>query len=190
MNELVVILASFLLGAVVTLFLLVVWALFLYKKQQKTKGSEGPLKPNESLEKTKPLSVQERLSKVRELTSIQIKLSSQVEIPQKNSLDGKYKNGLSKEIKKIEEEKTEILRSILSDGYDPDVSALDEGGYKTMKLSQFLGIASPVPQHQATNIKAKKIQLSVLKGGKLSEEEMDNILNNHDHDNDKDKKDN
>jgi hypothetical protein len=192
MGEFVVILASFVLGMMTTVTLLGIWTYLLYKKQlkEKTKALEEFTKANDVLEKTKAeyISVKERLAKVRELTKVQMTLSSQVEIPQKNSLDGKYKNGLSKEIKKIEEEKAVILKSILSDGYDPDVSILGENGAETMKLSQFLGTMNTSSKESSTEVQAKKeSKLSVLRGGKLSEEEMDKILNDDDG---KDKKDN
>lgn len=182
MGEIVVILASFILGMVATLIILGVWTFFLYKKQNKEK-----IKVTEELDKAKSgyASVKERLNKVRELTKVQMTLSSQVEIPQKNSLDGKFKNSFSKEVKKIEEEKAVILRSILADGYDPEVSTLGDSGTETMKLSQFLGSINSKESATIVPIK-KESKFSVLKGGKLSEAEMDKILD----ENNDDKKDN
>lgn len=91
--------------------------------------------------------VSDRLKKVKELTNQQLNLQSQAEIPQKNGLDGRYKNGLIKEVKRLEEEKTEILKSIITDGFDPSITTLDESGeVKQMKLSEFManmGITMP-----------------------------------------------
>jgi hypothetical protein len=191
MGEIVVILASFILGMVATLIILGVWTFFLYKKQnkEKIKAIAEINKAAEELDKAKSgyASVKERLNKVRELTKVQMTLSSQVEIPQKNSLDGKFKNGLSKEVKKIEEEKAVILRSILADGYDPEVSILGDSGTESMKLSQFLGSINSKESVTTVPIK-KESKFSVLRGGKLSEAEMDKILDENN--NDDGKKDN
>lgn len=87
----------------------------------------------------KATSVQERMNQVKDLTRDQIDMQMKMELPQKNSLDGKYKNGLSRQIKEIEEEKKSILQSILDDGYDPEISTLNaDSKIETMKLSEFM----------------------------------------------------
>lgn len=96
-------------------------------------------KKNKALQAAKD-SVSERLKKVRELTKLQFDLHSKTDGPQKNSLDGKYKNSLIREIKSLEEEKIEIMQSIIKDGFDPEVTTVSsDGSFKNLKLSELLG---------------------------------------------------
>jgi hypothetical protein len=83
--------------------------------------------------------VDERLLKVKELTDTQMSLQAQIETPQRNDLDGKYKNSLSREVAKIDEEKSELLNSIIKDGHNPSISVMgDDGVVETMLLSEFM----------------------------------------------------
>ena len=84
--------------------------------------------------------VQERVNRVKDITKQQMDMQAQTEMPQKNSLDGHYKNGLTYKIRTLEEEKREILQSILDDGFDPEITTLNaESKMETMKLSEFMG---------------------------------------------------
>lgn len=133
------------------------------------------LKKKENVKK----SINDRIKKVQELTKLQHQLMNGVYSPQKNSLDGKYRAGLVKEIKSMEEEKTEILKSILKDGYDPVISSANEGGVVTeRKLSHYLtemGIdvdqllkqeQTPPPQEEE-----QKPKFTVLQGGKTDDDD-------------------
>lgn len=114
-------------------------------------------------------SVQDRFNKVKDITKEQLDLQMQTEMPQKNSLDGKYKNQLSRRIKDLEEEKKTILSSILDDGFDPEITALNsESKMETMKLSTFLNKESLEDSKQ----KAAKPKLRLIK----PEEEKDETL--------------
>lgn len=114
-------------------------------------------------------SVTDRLTKVKELTEFQLDMQATASSPQKNGLDGKYKNGLNAKIKEIEEEKAEILKSILDDGFDPDVTVQGADGLEKMKLSTFLvqqGYDS-IPKNKVEKAITKpKNPFTVVKGGK------------------------
>jgi len=87
----------------------------------------------------KATDVQERMNKVKQITKEQLDLQMQVELPQKNALDGQYKNSLSRKITSMEEEKKGILQSILNDGFDPEITIMNsESKLETMKLSEFM----------------------------------------------------
>ena len=115
-------------------------------------------------------SVSERLQKVKTLTEEQLDMQATASEPQKNGLDGKYKNGLVKRVKALEEEKAEILKSILDDGFDPEVTVQAMGGgLEKMKLSEFLvqqGINFDIKNKTQKTIEPKKNPFTIIKGGK------------------------
>ena len=115
----------------------------------------------------------DRMKKVKEITMEQIELQSGASGPQKNALHGKYKNGLIGRIKELEEEKNTILRSIIEDGHDPEISTVDDdGNVSKLKLSEFMAASGikmdpKVPANQSTESKTKNIgKFTVIKGGK------------------------
>lgn len=114
-------------------------------------------------------SISDRLAKVKELTEFQLEMQGAASGPQKNALDGKYKNGLNATFKKIEEEKAEILQSILNDGHDPEVTVQGPDGLEKMKLSAFLvqqGYDSTPKSKVEKAITKPKNPFTVVKGGK------------------------
>lgn len=117
-------------------------------------------------------SISERISKVEEITQKQLELSSIVDMPQKNALDGKYKNSLIREIADLEEEKNNILRSILQDNVDPYITIIDENyELKTIKLSEYMSSKSPKSSESKLNDKNPRPRFIVYDGGKKSEDE-------------------
>jgi gas vesicle protein len=120
--------------------------------------------------KSVPDTVITRMKKVKDITNEQLELYNQSSGPQKNALDGKYKNGLVGRIKVLEEEKSSLLRSIIEDGFDPDVTILsDDGEVVTKKLSEFMadsGISmSSKNSEEAARLKQSK-RFTLHKGGK------------------------
>lgn len=114
-------------------------------------------------------SISDRLAKVKELTESQLEMQGAASGPQKNALDGKYKNGLNATISKIEEEKAEILQSILDDGHDPEITVKGPDGIEKMKLSAFLvqqGYNSAPKSKVEKAITKPKNPFTVVKGGK------------------------
>jgi heme oxygenase len=120
---------------------------------------------------TENSSVRDRLRKAQELTKKQLELFSVIDMPQKNSLDGKYKQQLNEEIKNIEEEKSELLSSILNDGFDPVITVMNEHSQnESMKLSAYFKMRGLDPKKylkQPSNASApKKVgKFTVYSGG-------------------------
>lgn len=114
-------------------------------------------------------SLESRMTRVKEITKQQLELSQQAEGPQKNSLHGKYKNTLVKEMKALDEEKTSILKSILADGHDPELTTIDQTGVVSkMKLSEYmayLGITME-PQKSTAPTSKQMGKFTVIRGGK------------------------
>lgn len=129
------------IGGVVTVLSLS----FYYAKKEIKKNrskAESFYKELDKIKETvkKATDVQARVNRVKEISKEQLDMQMQMELPQKNGLDGRYKNGLAKKIKSLEEEKMDILKSILNDGFDPEITTLNsESKTETMKLSEFMG---------------------------------------------------
>lgn len=156
---------SLLIGVNIGLVLAFIAMVLAAKAAKRSLEKEGKALDQQIKDKK---SVNERLSKVKEITTQQLALQAQITMPQKNSLDGKYKNRLMNEVKTLEEEKVQILNSILQDGHDPEVNVLgDDGEPQRMKLSEFLeiqGTKMPLPKEEP---KTKMVgKFTVLKGGK------------------------
>ncbi len=161
-------LAGFIVGTITTAgFVLHVGARSLKKKKDSLNKTQSDIDKILSASR----SVEERMDRVRDITEEQLSLVAVVEGPQKNSLDGKFKNSIVSQMKALDEEKSAILRSILADGHDPELSAMDSSGVvQNMKLSEFMvymGITmDPVPS-KATKSKAEQIgKFTVIRGGK------------------------
>lgn len=162
MTDLLIATSFFILGFILGAVSLIATVFYAGKRaiSKKTTNTQGSKKPG---------SATDRLNKVKEINNRQIDLQSYAERPQKNSLDGKYKNDLIKQIKLLEEEKTEILKSIIQDGLDPEIAVVTEDGdIKSMKLSEFManmGIIMPSKKDISTQSKADK-RFVVHRGGK------------------------
>ena len=90
-------------------------------------------------ERTKRTSVHKRLDQVDEITKQQLEILSTLEMPQRNSIDGRHKQRLNSEIRRLEDDKIIILESILNDGFDPKLVVANEFGEReTIPLSTFL----------------------------------------------------
>ena len=115
-------------------------------------------------------SIKERLIKAQEITQQQLELRAQTDMPSKNAMHSRYKNGLIGEIKKLEEDKRTVLESILKDGYDPIITVVDEsGGQKNISLSEFLGVSAAantpeVPAETQPQVRQAG-KFTVIKGG-------------------------
>lgn len=112
--------------------------------------------------------VRGRLDRATDISMQQAEIMAQLQMPSKNSLHSKYKNQLVAEIKSLEEEKCAILKSIITDGYNPNVNVtLESGEHKTMPLKEYmeyLGIPTgPTEQELREQRKAK---FTVIQGGK------------------------
>ena len=152
---------GFIVGAVATIsFTLYFGARTLKKLKEETGNTK------------KQLSISDRMKRVKEITNEQLELAQQADGPQKNGLDGKYKNSLTRQIKLLDEEKNNVLISILEDGHDPELTTMDSSGVVTkMKLSEYMaymGIKmSPKSSTPQSQPKTERIgKFTVVKGGK------------------------
>lgn len=133
--------------------------------KEKIKAASAKLNASSSLD--------DRMKRVREITEEQLDMLQRSDGPQKNSLDGRYKNRLNRTVKDLEEEKNDILRSILDDGHDPEITSMGPDGIVTkMKLSEFMvdnGIsaAKTTKSDKAEEPKTRQVgKFTIYKGGK------------------------
>lgn len=163
--EILVILSFYMLGIITGAIGIVTMTLAHANKTAKNK-----LK---ALSTDKP-TVDQRMKKVKELVAEQLELSRRADGPQKNGLDGKYKNQLIRQLKALEEEKNDILRSIILDGEDPTLTTMDESGTVTqMKLSEYMAYMGVTMAPKKETVapkqepKTERIgKFTVVKGGK------------------------
>lgn len=147
LNIVLSLVAGFILG----LFGALVYGGYLVKKAERTardalEKAAGTPPPPPSSDKRKDVAAQKeayakvkpRLDRAAQITQEQAELMAQIDMPSKNSLHSKFKNGLVAEAKKLEEEKTELLRSIIADGFDPEITVQVGTGLQRMHLSEYL----------------------------------------------------
>lgn len=115
-------------------------------------------------------SIEDRMKRVKEITHEQLELASAADGPQKNSLHGKSKNAAIRRMKDLDEEKTIILKSILADGHDPELTTMDEAGViSRMRLSEFMaqmGITMDPKENKSDRKIEQKGKFTVIRGGK------------------------
>ena len=90
---------------------------------------------------SKTNSFKERLAKASKIAQIQMELRAQVEMPSKNGLHSKYKSGLITEIGELEQEKLDILKTVLAEGFNPMITVAQESGTKEVPLSEYVAAA-------------------------------------------------
>lgn len=156
-----IIIAAYLIGVLTGAIALFTTTIYIGKKAMaKEQFSVKPSRAN----------IDDRLKKVREITDQQLALMQAADGPQKNSLDGKYKNSLNKTVKDLEEDKVEILKSILTDGFDPLITTQDpDGTILQMKLSKFMADTGITMSPTTPQSKPKSSQIgkfTIHKGGK------------------------
>lgn len=134
-------------------------------------GGKSLQKKKEELKERvkKAESIESRMKRVKEITNEQVELAQRADGPQKNSLDGKYKNGIIREMKRLDEEKNNILKSILTDGHDPELTTIDEAGVVSrMKLSEYMaymGIKMDPPKSNQSKVEQIG-KFTVIRGGR------------------------
>jgi hypothetical protein len=148
---------SYLLGFLTGMVVVSTWVVWLARRSMKKTDRR------ESLMK--------RMRRIKEIADEQMDIASQVEMPQRNALDGKHKNQLVGRMKVLDEEKITILKSILSDGFDPELTTMDSAGViSQIKLSEYLaslGHHVPTKTEQKEPPKPDKVgKFTVYRGGK------------------------
>lgn len=116
-------------------------------------------------------SVTNRIKQVQEITSEQNDLIAQVQHPSMNAVHSKHKNGIKDRLKKLEEEKVEILQSIIKEGHDPVVAVIDpvSGEMVDRKLSEFLANHNILPgdTEQTDDMNGMQSSRKIKKKGNL-----------------------
>ncbi len=160
-------------GVVATITLFAVGYLALRQDAKKVKDLLDNAKKEQEAQDEKYKTVHSRLKRAAEISAKQLDIAQAIDQPSKNSLHSKYKNQLVGEVKDLEKEKRSILRSIIQDGFDPDLTITNQTGEKEqISLSQYMlrnGIdpkevddSVPPPAPGKTN----KSKFVVIKGGK------------------------
>lgn len=85
-------------------------------------------------------SIKYRIEKVNELTKIQLGLLSQMDRPNASAAHSRYKNDIARQMKQIEEEKMSVFRSIIKDGFDPNLSIQIDGKPQSLKMSEVVSM--------------------------------------------------
>ena len=159
--DIIVVFAYFILGVITGATGVITLALMMAKR------SLDKLKKDTETNGKKE-SVGSRMKKVKDITTEQLDLQSQALGPQKNALHGWFKNGINGRIKELELQKADILKSIITDGFDPEITVVDGAGVvTTIKLSEFLaqtGIVVPPKDPKSSTKQVGKF--TVHKGGK------------------------
>jgi len=119
---------------------LLVSYLLVMSERTKLKKEAEAIKLKQEDFKKKYESVRPRLRKAADISNKQLELYILVQEPSKNSLHSKVKNGLIHEIRDLEKEKRTILRSIIKEGFDPDLDLIDDktGEKQMVKLSEYM----------------------------------------------------
>lgn len=153
-------LGFYLLGLITGASGVVALTIFIGKRALDRRKEEKTNRPTQA-------SISDRMQRVKDITEEQLVLSQQADGPQKNSLDGKYKNGIIRQIKALDEEKNNILSSILSDGHDPELTTIDgQGVVSQMKLSEYMAYMG-IKMEPKTKPKSTQIgKFTVVRGGK------------------------
>lgn len=125
-------------------------------------------------------SVSERLAKVQKLADQQLDMLATMKQPSKNALHSQYKNQLGSEIRKIEDEKLAVLKSILDDGNDPLIAIkLNSDKIEHVRLSKYLNTHAKRQNSKSTSSdnnndkEPRKIgTFTVYKGGNNEDEQQ------------------
>lgn len=143
MAELLAYVFMFLLGMVVGTGMFVGYGLYQVDKIKKAKATLiEELKKKVVTEDEKRTSIKERLIQASKIAQAQMELRAQAEMPSKNAVHSKYKNGLVHEINEMEQQKLDILRTVLAEGFDPMITVLHDGGTKEeIPLSAYVATA-------------------------------------------------
>lgn len=110
-----------------------------------------------------PDSVLDRLKQAQKIEADQLNMVYAAEGPQRGILDGRNRQGLSHEIKKLSEEKKELLASIIREGHDPSITVLNDGKKESMKLSEYMKLNGEVYSEDKVVEEKPKTKLTLIK---------------------------
>lgn len=125
---------SFLAGFLACVATLLIWGLFRVRKLDK-KIKELREKFVPTLRKSVDPTVKTRLDRAFDITEQQLGIMGALDMPQSSASHGKYKNDLISQLKSLEKEKLDILKSILNDGYNPSLVVLNASTNEKEKIT-------------------------------------------------------
>lgn len=115
-------------------------------------------------------SIKDKLIRAGQIAQQQAELRDAAQQPSKNAMHSRYKNGLIGEMSKLENEKNDILKSILDEGFDPTITVVDSAGeQKQMTLSEYLSGNQSAMEEEVSkdpNAPRKVGKFTVHNGGK------------------------
>lgn len=137
-------LMGFVLGLMVGAAALIIYVRYAFNKVKK-KLTEATAKVKESeanlsLEE----SIFQRMQEVARITEAQLELRAQAEMPSKNSLHSRHKNGIIGQLQELEYQKLSILRTVLGDGHNPTVEIIRNGVKEKITLEEYVVDAEAV----------------------------------------------
>lgn len=169
---------GFILGFGFGIFVVLAFALHNLKKLDKKRAKfaqELAISAKDIASKVE--SAKERINQALDISEQQYALMSGIEGPQSGPLHGKHKMSVSAELKRLEEEKITILKSVLADGYNPKLVTINEEGEReSVKLSDFVAKAEERSAKSDNKVQLKskteiKRKLSLVKTTSNTEEE-------------------
>lgn len=172
--------AGLIFGVLIGASLLMLYSIYTLKKAKSKLLDKIKVKADEMRESAlndaeTRTSIVERLREAARIAEEQLALRAQAEMPSKNSLHSRYKNGLVGQLQDLEQQKISILKTVLGDGVDPLITvSKDGGGREEIKLSQYVAEAEEVlgsmgyvaPQEQSQGGPKKAGKFIIYKGGK------------------------
>lgn len=84
--------------------------------------------------------VKKRFSQIEKITDAQVTLISHLDRPSAGAAHSKHKNQLAHELKRLEIEKIDVMRSIVNDGVDPMLTVIVEGETKKLRMSEAIAL--------------------------------------------------
>lgn len=110
-------------------------------RQARNKLVSEIAKKAQDLEEKKD-SIKNRLKEAARIAQEQLELRAQAELPSMNAAHSRYKNGLVYEIRELERQKIDILKTIIKDGFDPMITVINEAGAREeIPLSAYINNA-------------------------------------------------
>jgi hypothetical protein len=181
MIEALVNVLMFFLGLLVGAGMFIGYGFYQVKKIKNVKDLLiDEIKKKVTAEDDKRNSIKERLIQAAKIAQVQMELRAQAEMPSKNAAHSKYKNGLVAEINDMEQQKLDILRTVLAEGFDPMITVLHDGGTREeIPLSAYVATAQTTadggtgkkdatpPPHPGMDQPPRKVgKFFIYKGGK------------------------
>lgn len=128
---------GFLMGLVVSFIV----TIYLTTRALNKQDQEDREDIHELMEKMELIgSVKYRYKKIEEITDKQLDLVSRVDRPSASAAHSRYKNDIVGQLKALEDEKVDIMRSIVDDGIDPNITISIDGEPQSMKMSEAINM--------------------------------------------------